>query len=723
MKEVLIVVKRPPSKLCLLLLAALLLTACSGGGGGSSLYGVSGRVTDQYGEPVPDVKVAADGELRDEAKTTADGYYELTPLKGITTVTAQKEGWVFDGPKKVSGPQVVNFSGSHSSYRLTVTVIGQGRVQETVMYQPQGSYYQGTEVQLRAIPDVGSKFLRWEGDVTGTSNPVTIVMDGPKEVTAVFEGSVPASVSGTIGVVHNFPWSAVDTAQFSAASQNSEREKARTSSFREEDFEPTELIIAFEESVSPEEQREILAKQGYEILDSISLLNAYLVRRADQDVERGALQALSLPGVKYATPNTRMYALSVTHPNDEYYGLQWHYRQIRLPQAWSVTRGSRSIRIAVVDTGVSINHPDLAGRLDTAFGYNFVNPYASFDDDNGHGTHVAGTIGALTNNGIGVAGVMWDVEILPVKVLAANGEGSVFDVANGILYAAGLLDYPVNPYPADVINLSLGGSAPDWLTEEAVRRVIEDGSSIIVAAAGNKGTGSVYYPAAYDGVIAVGAVDFNYPYEPKKATYSNYGFRLDVVAPGGDMDADSDWNGNWDGVLSAYPSGYRFLEGTSMAAPHVSGVIGLMLANGVPRSRVRDVLVETAIPLGGYDFSIYTGYGLVNAYWAVNAVDKMRIIVGTREGSVVYPVAETSISPRGGSFTLDVPPGEYILMAWIDVRPGSDVIEPGDYFNESWPFVIEGGELRLFEGSVFEVDYSSIASLSPNTHEPIKLAQ
>ena len=186
---------------------------------------------------------------------------------------------------------------------------------------------------------------------------------------------------------------------------------------------------------------------------------------------------------------------------------------------------------------------------------------------------------------------MWDVEILPVKVLDRTGYGGEWNIAQGLLYAAGVLneaEKPRNPYPADVINLSLGADQELPILHDAIETVLRLSPSIIVAAAGNdrgRRGNPVSYPAAYPGVIAVGAVDYNYPNQPQRAPYSNYGPELDVVAPGGDITRDSDGNGKEDGVLSTSIRSwdYDYMQGTSMATPHVSGLIGLMLSAGIPR--------------------------------------------------------------------------------------------------------------------------------------------
>lgn len=534
--------------------------------------------------------------------------------------------------------------------------------------------------------------------------------------TVDFTGAPGAALAGTITVEHSFPRSLVDSPPSEGPVRAQRRLPLADSSGADVlDHEPEELIITFADGVSAERQLEILAELGFEVLDHLAILNAYLVR-PPADLERGKQAALVFPEISSAEPNATISVLSTVHPNDEFYAQQWHYPLIRLPQAWSVTRGSRSIRIAVVDTGIKADHPDLASKLDHKYGYNFVQGNGDFNDTYGHGTHVAGTIGAVTNNGLGVAGVMWDVEILPVKVMELGRGGDAWTLAQGLLYAAGLLDNPRNPYPADVINVSLGAETNKQMSpvQNAIERILRETDCIVVAAGGNRGT--VHYPAAYPGVVAVAAVDYNYPHMPKRAPYSSQGPELTVAAPGGNVQADTDGSGQVDGVLSTSvkDAGYQYMDGTSMAAPHVSGVIGLMLAAGIPPQRVVDVLKATSMPLGPKEFSEDYGYGLINAYWAVNGVETMRLIVGRREGAEITVVAETSLPARGGYFELGgIYPDEYQVFAWVDVQPGTDTLEPGDYFNESELIRLEPGRSYTVRGTVRELGLELDPPLEP----------
>lgn len=327
--------------------------------------------------------------------------------------------------------------------------------------------------------------------------------------------------------------------------------------------------------------------------------------------------------VLYAEPNYIAHALYV--PNDTYYDFQWHfdndtYGGIGMEEAWDVTKGAGAV-IAVVDTGVAYetyteNHrnrfyqaPDLAGTSFVA-GYDFVNNDSHPNDDEGHGTHVAGTIAQSTGNGLGVAGIAPDASIMPVKVLNAQGSGSYADIADGIVWAT--------DHGADVINLSLGGPSGSNTLRNALQYAYDHGVTV-VAAAGNDGHNGVSYPAAYDEyVIAVGATRF----DETRATYSNYGSSLDIMAPGGDTSVDQNGDGYVDGVLQQTfgnrtdDFGYYFYQGTSMASPHVAGVAALVIANGTATTPddVRSALEDTADTVGD---ATHYGHGLVNAYAAL----------------------------------------------------------------------------------------------------------
>lgn len=249
-------------------------------------------------------------------------------------------------------------------------------------------------------------------------------------------------------------------------------------------------------------------------------------------------------------------------PNDPDYNKQWNFRSINVEQAWDETKGD-GITVAVIDTGVT-QVPDL--KL-TKFvpGYDFVHDRVNASDDNGHGTHVAGTIAQSTNNGYGVAGIAYEAKIMPLKVLSAGGGGTVADIAEAIRFAA--------DNDADVINMSLGGGGESRLLKEAIDHAYNKGV-VIVAAAGNSNQNAAAYPARYPRVISVAATDA----AGEKSPYSNYGAGVDIAAPGG-SEAGKILQNTID--PSSGQSVFVGFQGTSMAAPHVAGVAALIEASGV----------------------------------------------------------------------------------------------------------------------------------------------
>jgi subtilisin family serine protease len=302
-----------------------------------------------------------------------------------------------------------------------------------------------------------------------------------------------------------------------------------------------------------------------------------------------ALRALRRSrAVRYAQPQRRLHALESPQP-DPGRAQQWGLDAVGIGAAWTVTRGA-GIVVAVVDTGVA-PAPDLAGRL--LPGWNVIAGSDASADDNGHGTHVAGTIAEVEGNGLAESGVAPEASILPVKVLDAEGTGSDVDVAAGIVWAA--------DHGARVINLSLGGGESSLVLADAVgyarRKAV-----VIVAAAGNDG-GAVGVPARLAGVLAVGAIDVALV----RAPFSAGGRELDLVAPGVAILQQT-----LDGA-----GGYadRSFSGTSMATPHVAGIAALVLAAGRANTPVgvARVLARTALDLGVAGKDTAYGAGLVRA--------------------------------------------------------------------------------------------------------------
>jgi serine protease len=301
-------------------------------------------------------------------------------------------------------------------------------------------------------------------------------------------------------------------------------------------------------------------------------------------------------------PERLAHALS-TVPDDPYFTYQWHMAEVGVPAVWDNATGA-GVTVAVVDTGVSAGADGFRNLLG---GRDFADGDDRPDDSEGHGTHVAGTVCQATDNGYGTVGVAPDATLLPVRVLGAGGSGSLTDVADGIVWAV--------DEGADVINLSLGAGGGARALESAVQYARDNGV-LVVAASGNDGRDTVSWPAAYDGVLAVGAVDF----EGHRAPYSNGGDALDIVAPGGDTGRDDNGDGYVDGVLQeTWVNGrasFQFLQGTSMATPHVAGAAALLVELvGRDPDRVEELLLASAVGTGGWSGG--TGWGRLDALAAV----------------------------------------------------------------------------------------------------------
>lgn len=398
---------------------------------------------------------------------------------------------------------------------------------------------------------------------------------------------------------------------------------------RLQDYRPGAVLVAFKPGIASTQSSAVLQRYDAARVQSLPGLGVQVLRVPEGE-EPAISAALSREvGVLYAEPDYRYRAF--TTPNDDHYAKQWGHARINSEMAWEITTGSASVVIAIVDTGVDLNHPDLASKL--VPGQSFLNlgqADANPMDTNGHGTHVAGIAAAIGNNGTGIAGMAWGARIMPLRVLEADGSGYTSDIALGVQWAW--------QNGADIINLSLGG--PDY--SQTLQDVVNDAHSsgaLVVAAMGNcrVATGDntpcptanpTAYPAAMDNVMAVSATGPTNTY----AYYSQYGDHNDIAAPGGAISYQPA-----DGIYSTMPTydvdltlywghakNYDYLQGTSQATPFVAGLAALIrsLQPAMTPDEVQSLIETTAQDLGDKGKDANYGHGLIDAAAAIATIVK-----------------------------------------------------------------------------------------------------
>ena len=394
------------------------------------------------------------------------------------------------------------------------------------------------------------------------------------------------------------------------------------------EFVADELLVAFKEGTPADRRSAAHSQAGGRVLRQIRALGVDVVK-VHGPAEHHLEAYQHSPFVEYTELNGIAYVDAWPadgSPGDLEYGKQWALNNtgqdggkvdadIDAPEAWRVTTGS-PVAIAIVDTGVDEGHADLAGKVKDRS--DWANPnHDDPSDGHGHGTHVAGTVAAVTNNGTGIAGVCPGCELVNARVCDGNGSCNYDWIASGVLWAVGCEtrqpDTPTDfgactgAQRAKAINISLGGTYNSTTLGRAIKRAWDRGA-VIACAAGNNGNAVLFYPAAYGECIAVAATDKN----DKKASFSNFGNWVDVAAPGV-------------GILSTVKTGgYESWSGTSMASPHVAGLAGLLWSKGATsQSSVRSTIESSAVRISA------TG-----GQWAKGRISACRALGGSNCGSI-----------------------------------------------------------------------------------------
>ncbi len=558
-------------------------------------------------------------------------------------------------------------------FSLSVGTQGSGTVQKD---PDQSAFWDGESVTLRATAAEGWQFDGWyEGAAhVSSSNPYSFVMTENISLTALFS-ETPVSYTLEASWLSVSSDSHLSSAEISSVSSLSQPLSIEIADYGSRvsgtGTDTTRIVVKYDDGMSASRS------SGTALLDSFGTgrplnlppeLGSYGVisvsssRGSDNDT---LLQQIrNTEGVIWAEYDSVMKVHAV--PNDPGYPLQWNFARLDMPALWDVQQGLPAVTVAVVDTGIRRYLQDFSTTA-ILQGYNTITESLDVDDDNGHGTHVSGTVAQSTNNGYGVAGMAWGVSLLPVKALDAAGEGFASDIAEAITYAV--------DQGSDVINLSIGGGS-SLSIEDAIGYAVAN-DVVVVASSGNDNISPVSYPARYPGVIGVGATGYEHDLI---APYSNYGDGLDVVAPGGNLDQTFEASGYGPVKAGIYQQvtadEIRGYQGTSMAAPHVSALAALLLSKepDLSAQEVSDIITSSSEDLGDAGYDQLYGWGLINPSGALDITyyrvsDTVTATIGTSTSwtfSAAAGVVSASLvsdDPESLSLTLEDSLGTVVATA------------------------------------------------------------
>lgn len=377
-----------------------------------------------------------------------------------------------------------------------------------------------------------------------------------------------------------------------------------------------ELLVRFVAGVSQDEIDRTFRGHGAQEIEENTAIRVKRLRVPAQALEQVKAALAHNPHVEFVERN--FLAKSGSTPNDPFFGPQWHLSKISAPQGWDLSTGASDVAIAIVDSGVDPAHPDLGAKL--VPGYNFLNNTADTHDVLGHGTAVAGSAAASSNNGIGVSGVAWNNPIMPLVVLDANDYASYSNIARAITYAA---DRGVR-----IINVSIGGTSPSSTLQSAVTYAWNKGALVFVSAM-NNGTSTPTYPAACANAIAISSTDSS----DNRSSFSSYGSWITLAAPGSYIYTTN--NGG----------GYGAWNGTSFSSPIAAGLGALILSlnPSLTNEQVKNIMLQSADDLGAAGFDQYFGNGRINVVKSLLAAGSTAPAVDVSAPTVVIT------SPTDGS--------------------------------------------------------------------------
>lgn len=405
-------------------------------------------------------------------------------------------------------------------------------------------------------------------------------------------------------------------------------------------FVADELLVQFKAGVSTADSDKALKAAGAKEAEEVPRIRVKRIKVPAAARTKVKAAMAKNPRVSFVEEN--YLAEPTLTPNDTSYASQWHLPKIAAPTGWDISTGSSTVDVAILDTGVDPDHPDLAGKL--LPGYNFYTNTTDTHDVYGHGTKVAGSAAAMTNNAIGVAGVAWKNPIMPLVITDTTGYATYTRMASAIIYAA--------DHGARIINISFGGTSSSTTLQSAVDYAWNKGA-IIFSSAGNYNTSTPYYPAACNNVLSVSATDAN----DAKASFSNYGTTIDITAPGVSILATADGGG------------YASVSGTSFSSPIAAGLGALILSVNptLSNAQVVDIITKNADDIGTAGFDQYFGYGRINVLKSLTAAQNA-VPVSDTTAPTVSITSPASSSTLKGSVAVQVAAADNVGVAKVELR-------------------------------------------------------